>query len=149
MKSLVLGVCGLAIFLGLDSIQASQKLKSPSIEQLDLQDVTLEQALDQIMGISRKDDPTGVGLNISLIKDDLAPIQIDSRFSLQAKDVLYSDLLYAISKRLGLGYRIERHAIVIASGNKIGLPPPKTEGAVALSKKIKLDLELPGDVGDQ
>ena len=143
MKHLFFTAIGLAMLCGWDDVQAAQKWKPPSIEHLNLEDVTLEQALDEIRSISRKDDPRGTGLNIILLKTELSPIQTSARFSLQAKNVLYTDLFYAISKRLGLGYRIEQHAVVVASGSKIGLPPPKTEEAVVLSRKIRLDLELP------
>ena len=111
--------------------------------------MTLAQALDEIRAISRKDDAEGMGLNIVLIPQGLAPVQINSRITVRVKGVTYTNLFHAICKRLGLGYRIDPYAVVFGSGNKIALPVPKTAEAAAeaeaFSKAIKLDLDFSGD----
>lgn len=96
--------------------------------------------MDVIRRIAKEQDPQGLGLNIVVLSKDLAPVQLQSRISLKESSVTYADLFYAICKRLGLGCRFESHAIVIGSAAKIPMLKPRSEDAVALAGRIRLEL---------
>jgi hypothetical protein len=67
--------------------------------------------------------------------------------TLVAKEATYVGLIYALCKRLGLGYRVEPYAVVIGSGNLIALPKPRVakevEDAAILMKAIRLEVDSP------
>lgn len=149
MKLHSLLLVGALHFVILGRACATEKSHPLKIGQLNLQEVTLEQALDQIRAVSKKDDHDGIGLNIVLDTQGLAPVQTHSRITVRVTGVAYTNVFYAICKRLGLGYRIDPYAVVFGSGSKIALPTPRTAEAAAeastLSRSIKLDLDFSAD----
>lgn len=102
------------------------------------------EALQEIRKLSQQDDLAGQGLNIVLLSEGMNPIQTNARFSLVAEDVEYFDLFYAICNRLGLGYRMDSHALVFASANQIAQPHARSEASVKLARQIQLHLTLDG-----
>ena len=122
-------------------VRATSKVYPPVIKNLDLHDVSLDEAVEQIRGFSKADDkPYGYGLNIVIYKKDMIDLQKTARFSLVAENAKYIDVIYAICKRLGLGYRLEPYAIVIGPGHLIKLPKPSGPEAKDLANKIELKL---------
>ncbi|GEP44482.1 hypothetical protein [Brevifollis gellanilyticus] len=116
----------------------------PMTRRVEFHEVTLEEALQGIRELSRKDDVYGgVGLNIVLESATLSPVQRQVRFSLVADDVRYKDLVYALCHRLGLGCRMDPFAVVFGPGGKIAKPTAR-KSAVELARKIQLHLTLDG-----
>lgn len=116
----------------------------PMTQRVEFHEVTLEEALQGICELSRKDDYYGEGLNIVLESSHLSPVQRQVRFSLVADDVKYRDLIYALCHRLGLGCRMDANAIVSGPGGKIAKPHPRGKEAVELAGRIQLHLTLDG-----
>ncbi len=102
--------------------------------------MTLVEALDRFRAISIQDDEIyGDGINVVLHIETLADIQKKTRISLKADNVGYTDFIYAICKRLGLGFRLDSNALVIAGGNHIKLMKPPTRTAMGVAAKIVLE----------
>jgi hypothetical protein len=62
--------------------------------------------------------------NVLLDEARLTPEQLAARISIDETDITAEELLYALCKGLGVGYRVDAYAVLISSRANVGLPKP-------------------------
>lgn len=101
---------------------ARYKLETLKIENIELKDTRLSDAIALIKVLCKKADPEGKGVNISFIapKDDkgkaLDPVIDD----ISLTDIPLKDVLRYVCEATGMSYRADRYAVMIFPKNMAG-----------------------------
>ncbi|QIF01115.1 hypothetical protein [Roseimicrobium sp. ORNL1] len=108
------------------------------LRKVDIQDLTLREALDYLRNASRKLWYDDTPINVVLDTSRLTPAQLTSKITLQGEDMTFREIFHAISKGLGIGYRMDDYACFISSRAYAGLPqPPSGRAALVQDRAVK------------
>lgn len=89
---------------------------------------TLKKLVDEFdFYTSKIDCGRRVKVNVVLDTSRLAAAQLSALISVHEKDITLEEMLCAICKGLGIGYRMDAHAIFISSRVYVGLPNPPSK----------------------
>jgi hypothetical protein len=107
------------------SVYCVQKTVFPTVE---FEDATLETFIEAFrLYTSRLDCERRTNVNVILDTHRLTAAQLSARISIREKDITMEEVLYAVCKGLGIGYRVDAHAVVISSREHAGLPKPPSK----------------------
>ncbi|RBP45114.1 hypothetical protein DES53_103111 [Roseimicrobium gellanilyticum] len=135
--------CALALLLSPTPARADQPvsdqeysvntIRHAPFPTVQFEDITFEALIDNFWQFTSKID-CGRRVNLSFVLDRsrLTEAQLQSRITIREKDMTLEELLYAVCKRLGVGYRMDEHAIFISSRDYVGLPEPPSKRVAAV-----------------
>lgn len=101
----------------------------PSVE---FHDVTLTDAIAKLQKEVSEHTNGRDNVNYVIHTDRLTSGETRRRISFRADEVTVAEVVYAICRASGAGYRIEPHAIVISSRSHVGLPLSPSKRAAAV-----------------
>lgn len=96
------------------------------LPKVDLENVTLDEAIDYLRAESRRLSLFETGINFVINTRRMPALARELRFSIEAVDVKFEHVVWAICRRLGIGYRIDRSAVYLSSRKHLGLPTAPT-----------------------
>ncbi len=95
-------------------------VRFPSVH---LKDVTLEQAIQCL----RESESTHQGpMNLIIDTSHISPALLARKLSFDEDNITAEELIFAICKRFGVGYKMEPYAILISGRERVHLPDPPT-----------------------
>lgn len=98
------------------------------IPTVDFDDCTLEVLVESFrVYAGTRHDRDEERINIVLDTRRLSAAQLGARITLHERNMTAEEVLYAVCKGLGIGYRVDAHAVVISSRSHVGLPDPPSK----------------------
>ena len=132
----------LLLALAATDAAATQRPAPLVLPRLVIRNATLTEALAVLRDASREIDHDRQGINLVLDPAGLDPAQATCRIWMDEETLRLREAAHALCARLGLGYRIEPHAVVIASGSRIRIPRPPSREAAKAAERIRTEPTL-------
>jgi hypothetical protein len=112
--------------------------QSPLEITVDIENATLEEALKAISKASAKESRLG-RMNFVIDARNIPESALNTRFSMSTPRVPAEHIVWAICRRLGIGYRVDPYAVFISSRQRAPLRPPPTRALAKIKDGGRLE----------